>query len=98
MKHGAPRHSLAEVKRLIRESCVIITRTAVEDAKHIGFYRADILDTTLALEQRDFYKSMTSHRDHRLWMDVYRPKTSAGQVYLKLMIEGNAVIISFKEL
>jgi len=31
-------------------------------------------------------------------MDVYQPQTSAGPVYLKLTVEENAVIISFKEL
>ena len=98
MEHPAPRHSLAEIKRLIREGRVIVTQTALRDAQNLGFYRAGILDTVLALDARDFYKSMTAHQDHRLWMDVYRPKTSAGPVYLKLRIEENAVIISFKEL
>jgi len=34
-----------------------------------------------ALTLRDFYKSMTTHADHRIWQDVYRPKTPAGDVY-----------------
>ena len=37
-----------------------------------------------ALTTRDFYKSMTTHADHRVWQDVYRPVTPAGEVYLKL--------------
>ena len=98
MELRKPRHDLAVVKRLIREGRVIITHTALCDARSLGLFRADIVNTVLALEAGDFYKSMTAHRDHRLWMDVYRKATAAGPVYLKLTIEEDAVIISFKEL
>ena len=98
MEQSTPRHSLADVKRLISEGRFFVTRTAFSGANMLGFSLADILDTAQALERRDFYKSMTSHRDHRIWMDVYHPQTSAGPVYLKLTIDDNAVILSFKEL
>ena len=97
MEHGAPRHNLAELKRLIREGRYIVTRAAFSGASMLGFSLADILDTALALEQRDFYKSMTSYCNHHVWLDVYQPQTSAGPVYLKLTVEENVVIISFKE-
>ncbi|HEY5580256.1 MAG TPA: type II toxin-antitoxin system MqsR family toxin [Rhodoferax sp.] len=46
----------------------------------------------------DFYKSMTTHVDHTIWQDVYRPSTAAGHVYLKLMVIDDVLIVSFKEL
>lgn len=52
----------------------------------------------LSLTSADFYKSMTSHADHKIWQDVYRPKTSAGDVYLKLTVIEDVLIVSFKEL
>jgi motility quorum-sensing regulator / GCU-specific mRNA interferase toxin len=36
--------------------------------------------------------------DHAIWQDVYRPGTSAGEVYLKLTIIDDVLIVSFKEL
>jgi len=51
-----------------------------------------------ALTPKDFYKSMTTHADHRIWQDVYRPKTSAGDVYLKLTVIEDVLIVSFKGL
>jgi motility quorum-sensing regulator/GCU-specific mRNA interferase toxin len=54
--------------------------------------------TVSALTPRDFYKSMTTHADHRIWQDVYRPKTPAGDVYLKLTVIDDVLIVSFKEL
>ncbi|HBK49975.1 MAG TPA: mRNA interferase MqsR [Pseudomonas sp.] len=50
------------------------------------------------LERRDFYKSMTSYADHRVWQDVYRPLTVKGYLYLKLSVVDDALIVSFKEL
>ena len=40
----------------------------------------------MALTTADFYKSMTTHADHRVWQDVYRPATPVGEVYLKLTV------------
>jgi hypothetical protein len=36
--------------------------------------------------------------DHRIWQDVYRPKTPTGDVYLKLTVIDDVLIVSFKEL
>ena len=52
----------------------------------------------LALGPTDFYKSMTTHADHHIWQNVYRPTTSAGSVYLKLTVAQNVLIVSCKEL
>lgn len=51
--------------------------------------------TELATRQA---KSMTTHADHRVWQDVYRPSTPAGEVYLKLTVMDDVLIVSFKEL
>jgi motility quorum-sensing regulator / GCU-specific mRNA interferase toxin len=41
---------------------------------------------------------MTPHADHCIWQDVYRPSTPVGDVYLKLTVIDNVLIVSFKEL
>ena len=57
-----------------------------------------MLNVVLALTATDFYKSMTTHADHTVWQDVYRPNTQAGDVYLKLTVIDDVLIVSFKEL
>jgi len=53
----------------------------------------------LALTPRDFYKSMTTAADHRVWQDVYHAKIASGkEVYLKLTVVEDVLIVSFKEL
>ena len=50
------------------------------------------------LAPADFYQSMTTHDDHTVWQDVYRPTTAAGEVYLKLTVVEDVLVVSFKEL
>ena len=52
----------------------------------------------MALDSADFTKSMTTHADHRIWQDVYKPSTQVGDVYLKLTVIDDVLIVSFKEL
>ena len=53
----------------------------------------------MLLTSADFYKSMTTQADHRIWQDVYHPKTAnSANVYLKLTIIDDVLIVSFKEL
>lgn len=57
-----------------------------------------MLDVWMALTPADFYKSMTTHADHTVWRGVYRPSTKTGDVYLKLTVIDDVLIVSFKEL
>ena len=65
---------------------------------NLGFDAEEILDVVSNLTGADLYKSMTSHAVHKVWHDVYRVQTDNGQVYLKLTILENLLIVSFKEL
>lgn len=64
----------------------------------MGYDADGIIGVVLALETKDFYKSMTTYGDHRIWQDVYRPLTPVGRVYLKLTVIDEVVVVSFKEL
>ena len=64
----------------------------------MGFDFDTMLAVVMELKVADFYKSMTSQADHRVWQDVYRPSTSAGVVYVKLTVVDDVLIVSFKEL
>jgi motility quorum-sensing regulator/GCU-specific mRNA interferase toxin len=74
------------------------TRTALAGAVALGFDFEALVGILMGLTSVDFYKSMTTYDDHRVWQDVYRPATSAGEVYLKLTVVDDVLIVSFKEL
>jgi motility quorum-sensing regulator/GCU-specific mRNA interferase toxin len=86
------------VKALVEAGKIRVTRSARLGATALGLELPDMLRVVMALTSADFYKSMTSHADHTIWQDVYRPNTQAGDVYLKLTVIDDVLIVSFKEL
>jgi motility quorum-sensing regulator/GCU-specific mRNA interferase toxin len=89
---------LTIVKSLVKAGKVRATQSARLGATALGFDLAEMLAVVLALAPTDFYKSMTTQADHTVWQDVYRPNTRSGDVYLKLTVIDDVLIVSFKEL
>lgn len=98
MEKATPHCKLSLVKALVVAGKVRATHSARQGATALGLELADMLDVVTALTPADFYKSMTTHADHTVWQDVYRPSTRAGDVYLKLTVIDDVLIVSFKEL
>lgn len=98
MEKRTPHCRLTVVKALVESGRVRTTHAARAGATELGLELADMLDVVMALTQADFYKSMTTHADHTVWQDVYRPSTPMGDVYLKLTVIDDVLIVSFKEL
>jgi motility quorum-sensing regulator/GCU-specific mRNA interferase toxin len=98
MEKRTPHCKLSRVKVLVEAGKVRTTQTARAGAVALGFSYPEMLAVVLALNPADFYKSMTTYADHTVWQDVYRPKTTAGDVYLKLTVIDDVLIVSFKEL
>ena len=98
MEKRTPHAKLAVVKALVAAGQVRTTHSARAGAVALGLEFSDMLEVILALVPAEFYKSMTTHADHTVWQDVYRPTTQVGAVYLKLTVFDDVLIVSFKEL
>ena len=98
MEKSTPHCRLPVVKAMIEAGKVRSTMSALAGGAALGFDFSGIVEVVLALTPSDFYKSMTTHADHRVWQDVYRPMTAAGEVYLKLTVIDDVLIVSCKEL
>lgn len=98
MEKKTPHCKLTVVKAMIDAGQVRATKAAREGGVALGFDFDGMLVVIMALTHADFYKSMTAHSDHRVWQDVYRPTTLVGEVYLKLTVIDDALIVSFKAL
>lgn len=98
MEKRTPHCKLPVVKALIGAGKVRATYSALAGGAALGLDFAGMLDIVMALTPKDFYKSMTTHADHKIWQDVYRPSTPVGEVYLKLTVLDDVLIVSFKEL
>lgn len=98
MEKAVPHCRLAVIKAMAREGRLRTTHAARAGAAALGFDFQGLVDVVLALAPGDFHKSMTTHADHRIWQDVYRPATVRGPVYLKLTVIDDVLVVSFKEL
>ena len=98
MEKSVPHCRLVIVKTLVSQGKVRTTFSARRDAVALGLDVQGICSVVAALSELDFYKSMTTHADHRVWQDVYRPTTPAGDVYLKLTVIDDVLVVAFKEL
>lgn len=98
MEKGKPHCSLPAIKAMIAAGKVRSTMSALAGGAALGFDFAGIVEVVASLSTQDFYKSMTTHADHAIWQDVYRTTTVAGEVYLKLTVIDDVLIVSFKEL
>jgi motility quorum-sensing regulator/GCU-specific mRNA interferase toxin len=93
----SPHCRLSTVKELVSAGKIRMTASAVAGAEMLELDRAAIIEVVKSLKPKDFYKSMTTQFDHRIWQDVYRPTTSVGSVYLKLTVMDDVLVVSFKE-
>ena len=98
MEKQTPHCKLPVIKALVEAGKVRATYSATQGAAQMGFGFSAMLNVVTMLTTADFHKSMTTHADHTVWQDVYRPSTQAGDVYLKLTVIDDVLIVSFKEL
>ncbi|MGP1613827.1 MAG: type II toxin-antitoxin system MqsR family toxin [Pollutimonas bauzanensis] len=97
-KKARPHCRLWVLKALIEAGQVRATFSALSGGAALGLDFSGMIEVIMALTPRDFYKSMARHADHRIWQDVYRTRTVAGTIYLKLTVIDDVLIVSFKEL
>ncbi|MEZ4754153.1 MAG: type II toxin-antitoxin system MqsR family toxin [Bdellovibrionota bacterium] len=100
MEKRVPSFKLSEIQSVFSNvQNLRITRTAWRSASSLGIRRVEILEIVAALKDRNFYKSMPSYADQKIWQDVYRSKWGATKLYIKFTISnGDFLILSFKEL
>ena len=100
MEKNSPHCKLAVVHALVARGDVRATASAFGGARELGIDDlSGICAVVLSLTTANFYKSMTTHADHKIWQDVYHAKTTRiDEVYLKLTVIDDVLIVSFKEL
>ena len=97
MEKKIAHYSLESIKNLLKEDKYFITRTARVDYIGLGFDDEDVIEIILNLTNKNLYKSMTTYQNNKIWQDVYFKKMNELELYIKLQISEQAIIISFKE-
>jgi motility quorum-sensing regulator/GCU-specific mRNA interferase toxin len=94
-----PHYELARVQAgVARLGAAAFTKTALDGGRAMGLTSAEMLAVIASLTRRDFYKSMTTFSDHRVWQDVYHAATPVRKnAYIKITLRDAAPVIQFKE-
>jgi len=94
-----PHYDLKAVQAdVVRLGAAAFTKTALDGGRAMGLTSGEMLSVIAALTRRDFYKSMTTYADTRVWQDVYHAMTPVKkEAYIKITRRDVAPIIQFKE-
>ena len=99
MEKQIPHYDLSQVQRAVdRLGAAAFTKTALDGGREMGLTTDEMLAVIANLTRRNFYKSMTTYADHRIWQDVYHAATPVGkEAYIKITMRDLAPVIQFKE-
>jgi motility quorum-sensing regulator/GCU-specific mRNA interferase toxin len=99
MEKNTSHYPLAEIQaQMTTVQEMNLTVSARTGIREVGMAQADALTVVQRLTRKNFYKSMTTHADHRVWQDVYHGQCNGAALYIKFQRAGDYFIVSFKEL
>src|SRR5271165_4476072 len=75
-----------------------MTKAAQDTASSLGLLLADVVTILKSITREQFYKSMTTFADHRVWQDVYHVPLEGLVLYVKFTTDAQGyLVISFKQ-
>ncbi len=97
MEKRIAHYSLSMIQELIAKKKYVVTLSARQSYTALGFEDDEVLVVIDGLKPIDLYKSMTNYNNNKLWHDVYHSSHKGVELYIKLQVNEDAIIISFKE-
>jgi len=99
MEKRSPHYPLAKILEQMKTvGEMYLTFSAQDGIRAAGMSKVDALDVVRGLTRAEFYKSMTTNKDHRVWQDVYHAEWCGKSLYVKFQQAGEYFLVSFKEL
>ena len=81
----------------MKDGSWILRESALDAAVEAGFDQDDVYDCVVNhLEETHFYKTMESEKKQGLMQDVYHITYHEHRLYVKLQVNVQAVVVSFK--
>lgn len=96
-KHKA-HYRLVDIQKIVaRDGLLAFTATALFNRLAMGLSDVSLLKAVADMTPAMFQKSMTTHRNHTIWQDMYHvPLPADLKAYVKLTLQDGAVVIQFK--
>ena len=87
---------LLRIRDLVAQENVRFTHKANEELKALGLNQEDGTEILAGLEAKDFSARLTSDATGE-WMYVFKPTLGVTSAYVKLILRGSCVVVSFHE-
>ncbi len=99
MEKRSRTYDLEGIKEAFKEVADLrMTRTARQTIVELGINLEKVVFIIQSLTYQNFYKSMTTYADHRIWQDVYHFQLNDLDLYIKFMMDNEGhLIVSFKQ-
>lgn len=98
MEKRRPQYDLkAVIAQMVAVEAMHLTLSAVEGIRKAGMLKSEALEVVQGLSNANFYKSMTTHINHKVWQDVYHAEWRGKLLYVKFQKAGEYFVVSFKE-
>lgn len=98
MEKHKPHYLLKAIQaQMTTPEAMNLTLSALAGIRAVGMAQVGALAIVQGLTAVDFYKSMTTNADHRVWQDVYYAEWQGVALYIKFQQTGEYFVISFKE-
>lgn len=99
MEKRRPHYDLKGIlTQMICVEAMNLTLSAQQGIRVAGMTQNEALEVIHQLSGTNFYKSMTTHQNNRVWQDVYHAKWREKLFYVKFQQADEYFVISFKEL
>lgn len=99
MEKRIPHYPLPAIKEQMTSiEAMNMTLSSKDGIRAAGMTMDDALAVVRGLSRGDFYKSMTTNMNHRVWQDVYHAEWRGRSLYVKFQQAGEYLVVSFKEL
>lgn len=99
MEKRSPHYRLSGIlAQMTSVETMNLTLSAQGGIRAARMVKAEALEVVRGLSRSDFYKSMTTHKDHRVWQNVYHAAWRGEGLYVKFQQAGEYFVVSFKEL
>jgi motility quorum-sensing regulator / GCU-specific mRNA interferase toxin len=96
---ATPHYPLVDIQaQMVTVDDMNLTLSARNGIWEAGLTQVEALSVVNSLTRSNFYKSMTTHADHRVWQDVYHGHREGLVLYIKFQRAGDYLTVSFKEL
>ena len=99
MEKRKPQYSLRDIKAAFTTVRALrITKSAADTALTLGISLEAIVEIIAEMTGKQFYKSMTSIANVRIWQDVYHVHYASLVLYIKFTKDPDGhLLVSFKE-